>query len=313
MTKMTDPLPTLVADIGGTNARFSLCRDGELIFPLTLSVDDYPNAVAALNAVMEEFDQPEIAGARLAVAGPVRGDQAKMTNGNWVFRETDLSEFLGGVPVQLFNDVQAAALSLPHLVAADTISLGTDNATGIDLPRALLSVGTGLGISCFVPPHSALATEAGHATLAATNQTEGDLIAKLQVQFEHVSCERVLCGEGLANLHEVMTGSARLDPADIVERALSDNGPEAAVLNQFCNFLGATAGDLALIYGAWGGVYIGGGIPARFAKFLKASGFRAQFEAKGRFTKILTGIPTRLITRTDIGLLGLAKFRAASD
>lgn len=305
---MADEKIILIADIGGTNARFALSTDGVLASPITLPVSDYPNSEMAIAAAMEHFERSSLAAAYLAVAGPIRGEEAKLTNGSWIFRAAEISNHLGGVPVRLFNDVQAAALALPRLAASDSMALGQDRAINKAFPLALLSVGTGLGISCYLPNGTALATEAGHASLPATTRDEWELVAKLQARFGHLSCERLLSGDGLSNLHQVMTGAGRREPGDIVELALADNKPEKNALSQFCSFLGATAGDLALIYGAWGGVFIGGGVPIRFTEFLKQSGFRQRFEAKGRFEEILSEVPTRLITRTDIGLLGLANF-----
>ena len=66
------------------------------------------------------------------------------------------------------------------------------------------------------------------------------------------------------------------------------------------------AGDLALTLGANDGVYIAGGIAKRYPDVLNNSRFRAGFESKGRHSKILKRIPTRLITHEQPGLLGAA-------
>ena len=55
--------------------------------------------------------------------------------------------------------------------------------------------------------------------------------------------------------------------------------------------LGVVAGNLALTVGARGGVYIGGGLVARFGDWIHRSEFRRRFEAKGRRQAYLASIP----------------------
>ena len=81
-----------------------------------------------------------------------------------------------------------------------------------------------------------------------------------------------------------------------------------ATLEMFCAILGSVAGNLAVTFGARGGVYIAGGIVPRFPEFIAASAFRARFEAKGRFQDYLRNIPTRLVTKPDASFVGLKMF-----
>lgn len=298
----------LVADIGGTNARFALSRDSGLTPSVTLPVKDYADPIGAISAAREMLGAVEPHAIDLAVAGIVDGGVAKLTNGDWTFGAKEISSFFENLPVRLFNDVQAAALALPHLAEADLVPLGGAGQADAALPLALLNVGTGLGVSCHVVSNGqpiALATEAGHATLPAPSEAERKIVGTLEEKFGHVSAERVLSGAGLSNLYAAMTGTDEMPAARIVEEAVASEANAAAVLNQFCAFLGAVAGDLALVYGAWGGVFIGGGMPRRFPEFLARSQFRARFEAKGRFSSRPREVPTILITNDETALLGL--------
>jgi glucokinase len=117
---------------------------------------------------------------------------------------------------------------------------------------------------------------------------------------------------GIENIHAALAAiDGRAVPvrnaAAVTEAALSR---ECALcreaLSMFCTVLGGVAGDLALLYGARGGVFVAGGIAPRFPEFLAASGFRARFEAKGRFGEWLRPVPTFLVTRLDAAMLGLA-------
>jgi glucokinase len=157
-----------------------------------------------------------------------------------------------------------------------------------------------------------IATEGGHATLATTNLRQDAIIQRLRTRFEHVSAERVLSGDGLVNLHNAIAaidGRAvpQRNPAQVTDAALRGSCPVSReALDTFCAVLGAVAGDLALMFGARGGVYIAGGIVPRFADHLARSTFRAQFEAKGRFRDYLAAIPVQVILKADAAFIGLA-------
>jgi glucokinase len=56
------------------------------------------------------------------------------------------------------------------------------------------------------------------------------------------------------------------------------------VLECFAGMLGGAAANLAVTLGAFGGIFIGGGIVPRVAQWFATSPFRARFEAKGRFS-----------------------------
>ena len=96
-------------------------------------------------------------------------------------------------------------------------------------------------------------------------------------------------------------------PESVTESALAGDSPLArAALAMFCSLLGSAAGNLALILGARGGVFIGGGICPRIADFLAASNCRDRFEAKGRMRAYLAPIPLWLIRAPHPALHGAA-------
>ena len=302
----------LIADIGGTNARFWLVDGSKPVSIKVLRVSEFTESIVLLKSAMKVLGCTEVTEIRIAVAGRVKDGCAALTNSALVFNAEALSKALAGEPIiTLRNDLQAAALGLPYLKDGESRPLGRNrNSPDATQPLALISVGTGLGISGYFPSageNFALATEGGHATLPATTDAELKIIHALAERFGHVSGERVLSGSGLVVLYEVMTRTTAPDAADIVEGALEGDLIKVEVLEQYCSFIGSVAGNLALTYGAWGGVFVGGGVPPRFADFLERSPFRERFEAKGRFRSDLQDVPTRLILRSDIALLGLAE------
>ncbi len=308
-------MTALLADIGGTNARFALLRDGRPGEVLCLAVADHATSYDAVAAAMERLGcAPLPAAAVLAFAGPVDEARAEMTNAAWETTVGELRRRFGFARVRLLNDYAALALGLGELAGDDKLAIGPPRPEARGT-LAVLGPGSGLGVGALVPaqPHDIpLVSEGGHATMAADDDLEAALIAELRAEFGHVSAERLLSGPGLANIHRALArlrgeDAAPLDPAEITRRGLEGNDELCRLaLERFCLFLGGFAGDVALSYGARGGVYLGGGILPRFPDFLAASGFRARFEDKGRFRDYLADIPTWLIVREDAAFVGLA-------
>jgi glucokinase len=304
----------LLADIGGTNARFSLARDGEIGTIEHLRVADFSSLTDAISTFLARCAGAPARAAILGVAGTVENNRSVMTNSRWVTDGSDLQKRFGFKTVHLLNDFEAVAWSLPALRPSDLFPLGKQLPIA-GAPMLVVGPGTGFGAACLFPGVSfAAVTEAGHATLAASSEREERVIDQLRRRFEHVSVERVLSGSGLANLYQALAvvdavAVPERDPADITRAALEgicDVSREA--LDMFCSLLGSVAGDLALTFCARGGVYIAGGIVPRFAGHLAESEFRKQFERKGRFEPYLQKIPTSIVIHPDVSFLGLQAF-----
>ena len=306
-------MTTLLADIGGTNARFALLDGGTLTPPVHVPLDGFTGIAAAIAAYLA--DRPLPGDAVLAVAGPVAHDRVTLTNRGWVVDGTAIAAGLGIGRVRVVNDFAALSWALPHLTGADLFPLG-GSAPEPGAAMAVVGPGTGLGVGAFLPPDRVLVTEGGHASLAAHDARESAVVEWLRVRHGHVSAERLLSGQGIENIHAALdavdaAGTPPLDAATITARALAGEcGRCRETLEMFCALLGGVAGDLALLYGAKGGVYIAGGICPRFPEFLAASRFRARFEAKGRFRAWLEPIPAWIILHPDAAMLGLAAIAA---
>lgn len=309
----------LIGDIGGTNARFAIAEDGQYRKLAHVEVDHFPSlhdALADYLKTLSDAERSDLPGA-LAIAGPVLGDTISMTNKAWSFSVTDLKTSLGLRSLAVFNDFAATAQAIPHMPASDLFEIGS--VAGKKKGNiGVIGPGTGLGVGALVPSGLewiTVAGEGGHTTLAASNVEEEEIIRRLRHRWSHVSAERVLSGAGLVNLYEALCAidgiePLMLSPADVTKRAM-DQSDEVCVraFACFCQFLGSVAGDLALTIGAFGGIFIAGGILLRFKEAFAASGFRAQFESKGRFATMLAGIPTYLILEESPALLGLANMR----
>ena len=312
-------LPWLVADVGGTNARFGWVArpDGRVEHVQKLPVADHAgpaHAVRAYLAGLQALPGPPLGlprRAAFAVATAVDGDAVHFTNSHWSFSRAALAAELGLDTLLVLNDFEALALSLPRLQPQQLRAFG-------DLPKpagtlAVIGPGTGLGVGAVVQTHHgwvAVPGEGGHATLAATDAFESQLLAVVRREHAHVSAERLLSGIGLPVLHAALaqvlgTAAGPLASEDIVERGVSGaDGLCRQSLDVFCGLLGSFAGNVALTLGARSGVYIGGGIVPRLGDLFFRSRFRERFEAKGRFQGYLQAIPTALITDTLAALSG---------
>jgi glucokinase len=305
---------TLLGDIGATNARFSLLANGAFGPVTELEVARYarfPDAVA--DFLNHHGDPAQVSRALLAVAGPVEGDRCKLTNCPWIIDGDELRTTFRLAKVRLVNDFAATAYSLPSLAARDLHAIGGGRAVP-GAPMAVLGPGTGLGVACLVPAANepvVIAGEGGHATLTAASERETAVIDYLRRQFGHISAERAISGSGLENLHRAIAAldqskATARDAAEITESALAGRCRTAvAALDMFCAFLGSFAGDVALTFGARGGVYIAGGISPRIVAFLERSQFRRRFEDKGRLRPYLEAIPVNLIVHPAAAFVGL--------
>ena len=301
----------LLGDIGATNARFALASKDVLGPVTTFEVAKYPQFMDALAVFLEKVSVP-ITRAVIAVAGPIVGQRAKLTNQAWTIDADELKSSLG-LQARIVNDFSAVALSLPLLEPRDVVAIGGGRAVE-EAPKAVLGPGTGLGVACLVCSLTdpvVVTSEGGHATLAGTCDREDKIIQLLRNKFGHASAERAISGSGLENLYQAIAAVDGLtvdiqSAAQITSHALAGNCKIAQeALHMFCAFLGSFAGSLALTFGAKGGVYIAGGISPRILDFLARSEFRGRFESKGRFRSYLESIPSYVIVHPAAAFLGL--------
>ncbi|MFC4058844.1 glucokinase [Planomonospora corallina] len=307
-------LPWLVADIGGTNARFGLVTEiggrPEAVAVLAgRDHDGLPGAVAAYLADHAGGVRP--GAACLAIAGPVEGDRYRLTNAGWSGSVRDL-----GIPhVELLNDFEALAASLPHLAADDLVSLGgPEPSHGV---KAVLGPGTGLGVAGLVPAAEGwlpLPGEGGHVTVPVCDERDREVVRALHADgLGHVVAEHLLSGPGMGRLHRALAlvrgvEAPPLSAADIVSRL--DDPLCAETVEVFCGLLGTFAGNVALTLGARGGVYLGGGVLPRIVDRVLASDFRRRFETSPVLGDYLSGIATTLITAPQPALTGAAAWLA---
>jgi glucokinase len=313
------PEHVLLGDIGATNARLALLSDGVLGPVDSFTVADFARFTDAVDAFLSRRPDFPLTNALFAAAGPIDSNRCVLTNCPWTIEPRELCAAFGFEHVHLVNDFEATALSLSQLVDSDLYPLGGGRAVS-GAPMAVLGPGTGLGVACLIPGSPTpvvLPGEGGHATMSATTGREDAIINYLRQRFGHVSAERVVSGSGLENLYGAVVALDGVDApkrnaAEIRAAAIEGGCPTAkAALDLFCEMLGTIAGNVALTFGARGGIYIAGGIAPRIIDYLARSQFRARFEGKGRFKTYLEAIPSKVIVHpvaTFLGLRSIARY-----
>lgn len=308
----------LIADIGGTNARFALVSvDGTVHEARCYSCNDFAGPVETARAYLsaKKIRQPPENGA-FCVACPVLGDQVKLTNSAWNFSIERTRREIGLKKLTVLNDCTAQALSVPQLGDDNKIPLTPGEALP-DAPIAVVGPGTGLGVSGLLRDSLggwvALSGEGGHVTFAPRTEREMKINALLAARYGHVSVERIASGPGLRNVYNGLReldglAQANVTGPEIAAAATGGSDPVAIeALDIFAAVLADVASDLVLTLGAKGGVYIGGGIVPKVAVFFKSSSFRARFKEKGRFSDYLREVPSWIITHEFPAFLGLAQ------
>jgi glucokinase len=311
-------LPSVVADIGATNIRFARLSPLGALGPIAkFSLAEFPDLTAALGHFLNQDGGPRPVRLGLAVAGPVFGDEVKLTNAHWQFSIRHLKKQMNFEQLAVVNDLEALAGVLPYLESEDVLPIGAEaGKQSTKAPMAVLCPGTGMGIAGLKPTDRGwqpIAGEGGHTSLSPLTDRELDVWQVLRARYGRVSVERVLSGPGIVELHSALASlegqiPESVRPEEVVRLALSGESPLAVeTIEMFCAWLGDVAGDVALMYLARGGVYLAGDILLSVLEILKRGRFRDRFENKGRGAGVVAQIPTLLITNKSPVLLGCAR------
>lgn len=313
----------LAADVGGTHARIGLVSqqpDGAR--PVTVlqyhryACADWPSLTAVLKDFVDQLGRSvQVDRCAVASAGYVLGDAIVNDNLPWPVSIRDIRDSLGIAQLAVVNDFEAVAYATQFLGQADTTPVIETGAPPAEGPVLVMGPGTGLGSAVLLPGHphaTVLATEAGQIALAPGNDREIEILRHLSRDRAYVSFEHALSGPGLLNLYRAICAlnaqSAVLElPSQVTQAALSRSDAAAVeALDVFCGLLGSFVGDLVLLYGARGGVFLAGGILPQIRDTLLASSFRQRFFNKGVMRAFLNQVPVRLMEHGQLGVIGAA-------
>lgn len=310
----------LVGDIGGTNVRFALASAGgerpRLESVMQLRCAEFPGLAEAALHFLERSEAQRPQQALLAVAAPVTGDRVRITNNPWTFSVGTTADALG-LSLRVVNDFAAVSRALPLLRGEELAPIGPLPSSRSS-PRqvyAVLGPGTGLGVSGLIAEGGGMTvieSEGGHMDFAPIDATEAEVLRLVAERHGRVSAERLVSGMGIVNVYHALCEIAgRPSQADSAEQVavLAERDPEglaAQALDRVCAMLGSFAGDIALAFGAWQGVFLHGGVAQKLLPRLQRGAFRQRFETKGRHAPLMRAVPTQLILHPQAGLLGAA-------
>ncbi|TAG02369.1 MAG: glucokinase [Betaproteobacteria bacterium] len=316
----------IIADIGGTNARFALVEPTESGVASFSAPEKYLTADRSFSQTVSQFirsrgiDFNADIELRAAVAAPVSAAQSlgehatRLTNCDWEIGLTELHSALPKLKMRVLNDFAAVALALPSLTDAELTAWASTGSVSTG-PKLAIGPGTGLGVASIVCVNGAwhvVPGEGGHVTLSAADDREAAILSIVRREFPHVSAERLLSGTGLPTLHRAVCAvdglhSVASSAEDITDAVHRGELGALATLKTFAAMLGSVAGNAALTLGATGGVYLAGGLLQHWRDVFPVHDFVTQFRSKGRFTSYLTNIAIHRIDAPEPGLIGLAR------
>ncbi len=315
--------PILIGDVGGTNARFAIVDSatsdaGE---PRIVQTASYATIDEAIRSSVLDGAKSRPRSAVIAVAGPVDGDEIPLTNCPWVVRPKVMFDSLGLGDIVVLNDFEAQALAVVALGPEHMEQIGGGTAEA-GAGRVVLGPGTGLGVAGLIHANGRwipVPGEGGHMDIGPRSEREARIFAHIEPLEGRISGEQILSGRGLLSTYRaVALADGRTPtlntPAEVTAAALNATDPTASeALALFATCLGRTAGDLALVFKAQGGVFLTGGIAQKIVPALKAPNFRAAFEDKAPHTHMMRAIPIFVITHPLAALLGLAAYARTPD
>lgn len=313
----------VLADLGGTHARFAVVLDAEtgLQYRLTLKVAEHANFIDALDSYRVYLAKQGIDGAihalGLAVAAPVGESQfLQFTNNSWCLDLADLRQRYALQHLSVLNDFAALALSVPYLQPGQLRHWPGSPVMSAFRQADRLAVigpGTGLGVASLYYHQRqwhALASEGGHSTLTPETDLECQLWQVLRRDYPALSAETVFAGAGLARLHGALAGLrgkpqlVGMTAAQVLEAASSD-ALCAETLDVYFNWLGSYLGNQILNLGARQGLFLAGGILPRCQSALFDSQLYQRLLNKPHMKAYLANVPVYLLTDTMTALQGM--------
>jgi len=305
----------LAGDIGGTNARFILFENGEVVESSfsALAVNEYPDLADTIAAYLTDAGIDSVSKIALSVASTAEyQDAMEFTNTNVSFSLSNLVARFKLRKARVVNDFTAAALGVVNLPDRhlQEIHKGDDDPLG---PKAVIGPGTGLGVSGLIYSGShwvPLQGQGGHVTIGAQTDRELAILNELSREYGHVSAERYLSGPGIVRVYQAICAidalETRFDNAQFITDAAMDKtcAVSEEVMALFFKLLGKVSSDLAVSLGASGGIYLAGGIVPKLGDYFTQSDFLGLLHNKGRFSEFVADIPVRIIVGGEPALYG---------
>jgi glucokinase len=301
-------------------------NDAKCLKKEQFSSANYQAFTGLLTSFLADAECLQITAACIGASGVIANGSCETTNLPWVLSSKEIGEQVNTQNVWLLNDLEATAWGLLDLPEHDFVELNPD-AQRQQGNIAVIAAGTGLGeaiMSWDDAEYHIIATEGGHADFAPTNEREIELLRYMLEKFPgHISCERLISGEGLVNIYQFLKHINYAQANPETEQHMAERDPAAVIgeagvtgsdtlcieaLKLFCRLYGSESGNLALKCLSYGGVYLAGGIGAKILPMLQQDEFMSGFLAKGRCRAVLEKISVKVCTNPEVALLGALNY-----
>lgn len=330
LEKIEDTMkPFIVADIGGTFARFGIARldnadtrttssssNISIDFQSTLSCADFSTFTECAKHYLSSIPTAPIQNGCFAFAAPITSDEITLTNNHWHVQLSEVKTALGLKRIEAINDFAAQACAIPILNQSELTEIKPGNVL-TDANKIILGPGTGLGVGSLVCCKGIwypVAGEGGHVGFSYPRILGYELLTAIQEKQDYLSLEMLLSGSGLVSIYKSLCKINNVEAKNYHDKDITGLGFDNTdplcqkTLQLLCELLGAVAGDLALINGGKGGVYLTGGILPRIKDTLTTSHFVSQFNQKGKMSPFLNDIPVYLVQKNNPALYGAANW-----
>lgn len=313
----------MTLDIGGTKTLWTIWEDSQVIDRGTVSTNTITDFTMFIKTLADDFTaarpRDKITHLSFALAGPITDDKLELTNTGQIIDLTEMRAAFPDTKIIFLNDLESLAHSIEHLTEPDQLALfrsvASSDAKGA---KAVLSLGTGLGVAAVSREGIVIPSEGGHIDFSPNGEKQKMIYDRLSKQYGHVSYERLLSGQGLSNIFSIIldeqeSGGSdaiacrprqKMHPAQITALARSGNRTAKEAFRIFSEILGAACGNYALVYNASGGIYIGGGMIPKILTLIDKEVFENAYLNKGRFKDFLDNIPVYVIIDETAPSLG---------
>ncbi|WP_298917425.1 glucokinase [uncultured Roseobacter sp.] len=304
----------ILADVGGTNVRFACARDGVIDTSLTRRYqnDDYDCFDAALRAYLSHAGVRRLEALTVAVAGPVTGNIARLTNRGWDFDTEKMRVAFGAGRVDLLNDLSALGYALDSLDDQGTETVLEGEVSQND-QRLVIGAGTGFNVSPVLRIGDrtvCLRAEAGLGSLPSRVATL--LEAYIGQSPAWVRCaEDAVRGPGLSELHAAATGADKLDARDVIAAANAGEAAAVASVETYARMLGAFIHDLRLLYMPSGGIFLAGSVVRGLLSSPARDVFVGTLREPPTVKQSMPPLPVSVITQDEAALLGCLAYSKA--
>jgi glucokinase len=322
----------LALDVGGTNIRIALFSIIEKEKLHIIKQKKYSTQKANnLDEILLDFhsEMNNIESIVIAIAGPIINDEVQLTNVPWKINRTLLIKTTGVQQIYLLNDLEASALGIPFMPESD-FQLIYQAERKISGNAAVIAPGTGLGEAAMYwdgEQFHPFATEGGHCDFSPRDKTDINLLMFLQHRFGHVSWERIVSGQGIANIFDYLRTSSEYNLKPGIEATLLDGDVAAnissaalagekiaiATMNLFIRYLAIESANMALKYRSTGGLYIGGGIIPKIWNMEYQELFLKYFFKIGRLEALLRCMDVIIVLNPKSVLYGATHYMISKN